>query len=494
MAAIQYKPTRMELSNLKKRLKTAVRGHKMMKDKRDELVRRFIVLARKNKELREQTEAKMAVAMQNFVLAKATMSNNEIEEALLYPARGIQVDAEKQNILSIPVPKLSMSTSEEIVYPYGFSSTSSDLDGAVQAIAEALPPPGQRPRIRHDPPVHRGHPHHPDEAGRERARESVPAHEDQGDAAVPGPMNLTELVQQAGFSAGYLLPVPQYEEWTRRRASGAFAPEADWIEGDPAAAWPWANGLLLLIWPYAPYAPDAGLSGYYPASHQSYHAMMGLKKALEAVGVRAERAAVPVKSLLVAWGLAACLDSDMLYMPGIGTRFVIQALMVALPEDELTFTPKQAPFQACIHCKRCQRACPGGAISPQGYDWRKCLRAYEDGPQMPAWVMERMTCLLGCEVCQDVCPLNHFIQPRPVTEEEKAAFDLGRLIAGDIKPALALIGKNMKKGGKLTAQAAVLAANQNRTDLLPLLEEQAARTDGPLKDTLLWAISKLQHI
>ena len=139
MAAIQYKPTRMELSNLKKRLKTAVRGYKMMKDKRDELVRRFIVLARKNKELREQTEAKMAAAMQNFVLAKATMSNNEIEEALLYPARGIQVDAEKQNILSIPVPKLSMSTSEEIVYPYGFSSTSADLDGAVQAIAEALP-------------------------------------------------------------------------------------------------------------------------------------------------------------------------------------------------------------------------------------------------------------------------------------------------------------------------------------------------------------------
>ena len=102
MAAIQYKPTRMELSNLKKRLKTAVRGHKMMEDKRDELVRRFIVLARKNKELREQTEAKMAVAMQNFVLAKATMSNNEIEEALLYPARGIEVEAGKQNILSMP--------------------------------------------------------------------------------------------------------------------------------------------------------------------------------------------------------------------------------------------------------------------------------------------------------------------------------------------------------------------------------------------------------
>lgn len=139
MAAIQYKPTRMELSNLKKRLKTAVRGHKMMKDKRDELVRRFIVLARQNKALREQTEQKLAKAMENFVLAKATMSNNEIEEALLYPARGVEVEADRQSILSISVPKLALSASEDIVYPYGFSSTSSDLDGAVQAIAEVLP-------------------------------------------------------------------------------------------------------------------------------------------------------------------------------------------------------------------------------------------------------------------------------------------------------------------------------------------------------------------
>ncbi|MBQ7278334.1 MAG: V-type ATP synthase subunit D [Clostridia bacterium] len=139
MAAIQYKPTRMELSNLKKRLKTAVRGHKMMKDKRDELVRRFIVLARQNKALREQTEEKLQKAMDNFVLAKATMSNNEVEEALLYPARGMEVEADTQSILSIPVPKMALSTGEDMVYPYGFSSTSADLDGAVQAIAEVLP-------------------------------------------------------------------------------------------------------------------------------------------------------------------------------------------------------------------------------------------------------------------------------------------------------------------------------------------------------------------
>ena len=139
MAAIQVKPTRMELSNLKKRKKVAVRGHKMMKDKRDELVRRFIGYARRNRELREEVEKKLSISMQSFVLARASMSNAEIEEALMYPARAVRVEAGKQNVLSIAVPQLSMETGEGFTYPYGFSTTSADLDGAVQQLAEVLP-------------------------------------------------------------------------------------------------------------------------------------------------------------------------------------------------------------------------------------------------------------------------------------------------------------------------------------------------------------------
>ena len=305
-------------------------------------------------------------------------------------------------------------------------------------------------------------------------------------------MNLFELAKQAGFPAAYLLPVPRYDQWTRRRASGAFAPQTSWIEGDAAAAYPWANALLLLLWPYAPLVPDAILSGYYPASNQSYHAMRVLREQLAAAGLRTERAAVPVKTILVDHGIGSRLDNDLIFVPGFGTRFVVQALMVALPEEALQYTPPKTPFEACIHCKRCERACPGGAITGREYDWRKCLRAYEEGPAMPEWVMGKLICFLGCEVCQNACPLNHFIQPRPVSEAEAEAFDLEKLLSGDLKPALGIVGKNMKKGGKLIAQAAVLAANQGRRDLLPLLERQAEAAEGPLKETLLWAISHLK--
>lgn len=139
MAAIQAKPTRMELSNLKKRRQVAVRGHKMMKDKRDELVRRFIVYARRNKELRDEVEEKLSVAMRSFVLARASMSGAEIEEALMYPARAASVVAQTTSVLSIPVPKLAMETQEGYSYPYGYATTGAELDAAVQQLAESLP-------------------------------------------------------------------------------------------------------------------------------------------------------------------------------------------------------------------------------------------------------------------------------------------------------------------------------------------------------------------
>ena len=102
-------------------------------------MRRFIVLARRNQLLREETEAKLGLAMQAFALARAMMSNAEMEEALLYPARSMKIQKRSGSVLSVAVPKLEMETQEGFVYPYGFVTTGADLDAAVQQLSEVLP-------------------------------------------------------------------------------------------------------------------------------------------------------------------------------------------------------------------------------------------------------------------------------------------------------------------------------------------------------------------
>lgn len=140
MAGLKFKPTRSELQNLKKRRTVAVRGHKLMKDKRDELVRRFMLYVRRNKELRTRVEEKMGDAFSAFVFAKATMSPYAIEEALCFPTAKAHITASVSNELSVAVPKLSVkieNTGAEL--PYSFSDTSSELDGAVTRFTELLP-------------------------------------------------------------------------------------------------------------------------------------------------------------------------------------------------------------------------------------------------------------------------------------------------------------------------------------------------------------------
>ncbi|MEG1547493.1 MAG: V-type ATP synthase subunit D [Clostridia bacterium] len=139
MVTLEVKPTRMELSNLKKKKKVAVRGHKLMKDKRDEMVRRFIIYVRRNRELRELVETKLAAAMGEFVLARASMGSEQIEEALCYPARPASITVGAQHVLSIQVPKLTLETTGDFEYPYGFVTTSAELDGAVRSFSELLP-------------------------------------------------------------------------------------------------------------------------------------------------------------------------------------------------------------------------------------------------------------------------------------------------------------------------------------------------------------------
>ena len=138
MPAINVNPTRMELTRLKGRLKTARRGHKLLKDKRDELMKRFLDVVREDRALRKKVEAALMEAHGSFTVASALMSTEMLEQSLMYPKQSVELTMDFQNVMSVEVPRYRFQTRTSDagdVYPYGFASTSGALDDAVDALS-----------------------------------------------------------------------------------------------------------------------------------------------------------------------------------------------------------------------------------------------------------------------------------------------------------------------------------------------------------------------
>lgn len=135
-------PTRMELSKLKKKLQSAKRGHKLLKDKRDELMRQFMILIKENKQLRIEVENAISDANKYMIIAGSVMQKEILETALMLPKQEVQIDIEQKNIMSVYVPKFRTSyksDNKSDIYSYGMAFTSVELDGAVNALNEVFP-------------------------------------------------------------------------------------------------------------------------------------------------------------------------------------------------------------------------------------------------------------------------------------------------------------------------------------------------------------------
>ena len=143
MARLNVNPTRMELARLKKLLATATRGHKLLKDKLDELMKQFLDIVRENKKLREEAEAALGEAYKSFIIARAVMNEEYMGESLMLPGNSVEVSVSEKNIMSVLVPqfKFNMADNEKAdVSPYGYAFTSAELDGAVESFSEAMQP------------------------------------------------------------------------------------------------------------------------------------------------------------------------------------------------------------------------------------------------------------------------------------------------------------------------------------------------------------------
>ena len=142
MARLNVNPTRMVMSKLKGQLKVAIKGHKLMKDKRDERMRIFLELAREIKALREEVEPMLEEVYGSFSVARAVMTPEMLEEALMYPKQSVKLVAEEKNVMSIDVPSFDFeqeNTQTGSVYPYGFATTSGELDKSIEKLSILFP-------------------------------------------------------------------------------------------------------------------------------------------------------------------------------------------------------------------------------------------------------------------------------------------------------------------------------------------------------------------
>lgn len=140
MAVLNVNPTRMELKRLKARLATARRGHKLLKDKRDELMKRFLELVRENKALREEVEKAIEAANGGFASASAVMTEAALSQSLMFPVKSVSLGVSYKNIMSVDVPLFSFSENDgNSIYPYGSAFVRGELDDAVLGLSKVLP-------------------------------------------------------------------------------------------------------------------------------------------------------------------------------------------------------------------------------------------------------------------------------------------------------------------------------------------------------------------
>jgi V/A-type H+-transporting ATPase subunit D len=141
MARLAVNPTRMELTRLKNRLKTAIRGHKLLKDKRDELMKRFLETVRLNQKLRLKVEAELIESYRGLASASALMSPQMMEQTFMYPKQSVSIEMSQQNIMSVNVPVYSITTKTQDasdIFPYSFATTPAELDDSMMRLAALL--------------------------------------------------------------------------------------------------------------------------------------------------------------------------------------------------------------------------------------------------------------------------------------------------------------------------------------------------------------------
>ena len=291
----------------------------------------------------------------------------------------------------------------------------------------------------------------------------------------------TAIAKEYGFARVYFLAPESFD----------LGENPHRLAADARAAFPFAASIACLVYPYAPFTADERIPAYYLASNKAYFGMKALTARLGELGVRAEKAEIPLKPALEQAHIGAQLKTTLRAIPGLGTRFVLMCIALGgippLEYDE-SFAPP------CENCRACEAACPSGAIGAGGHELSKCMRIRMETACHEDFVRDRQRTFIGCEICQYACPLNAALERSEPDPAAREAFDVRRLIEGDAAAARKLTGKNMTSNGKLTAEAIAFAARDGlipEDELAALLDKAGSSPFPAVRDAVRWAREKL---
>ena len=302
---------------------------------------------------------------------------------------------------------------------------------------------------------------------------------------------LNALSAQLGFDRLFAFPPMR----TPRKAIHALNAS---VADDARELMPNVKTVLFLIKTYRPYEADdheATLSAYYPASHAAYKAAYQFAEELRKRGFQAvSNAQIAIKPFLEAVGAGTAGKNTLIALPGAGSRFHVQAVLTdAETETDEIIPPQEAV--SCLNCSACVNACPVRAISQEGrVDISRCLRARGEGEV----VSEEMRPLyqnriLGCEICQDVCPRNAGQEKTAMPREIREALDLRKLLQGDMGLLSEWIGRNYARRTRIRMKAAMVAGNLRKAECLKELEELSQSGSEGEKEYAQWAVRQIKE-
>ena len=265
------------------------------------------------------------------------------------------------------------------------------------------------------------------------------------------------------------------------------------------------KSLLMLLFSYAPYErlnkkEYAQIDAYYFISNDSYHKAKELAKKLTERGIKAHyNFYLNYKQIISQHLFAGVGKNTLAYVEGFGSRFVMQA--VELEGEHEYSTPIQKLQPNCTNCNLCKNACPTGAIKEEGFDYKKCLRYLQESKEFIEDEIARkmQNKLLGCDICQAVCPYNKDQKRTIVPSESKELFLLETLLNMAVEPSqlkkvfTSKIGKNYARESMILPNLMLIAGNSKNKALIQKLSVFKTHPNALIQKNVERSIKQLEY-